>query len=176
MSNEGTSREDPTGRKSGVPGEWFVCGVIALLSAGFLAGSFAYSTPVQRWPLALSVTVLTLILLYVAYRKVTGTFLQAEVEAGESNQEEETVNDRVILLTAAAFVGFAVLAYGVGFLLATAIFVAGYMLSFGDTRPLTVLGITIGVCATIYLLFGSTLNAPLTDGAWLEYRFDWLPI
>ena len=102
--------------------------------------------------------------------------MQAEEEAGDSDEDEEPVNDRVILLTVASFVGFAILAYGVGFLLATAVFVAGYMTAFGSTRPLTVAGVTLGVCVTIYLLFGSTLNAPLTEGAWLQYSLDWLPI
>lgn len=175
MSDKEVTREESR-RENGVAGEWIVCAVIALLSAGFLARSFTYSAPVQRWPLALSATVLVLILFYAAYRVVTGTFLQAEEEAEESGQEEEPVNDRVILLTVASFVGFAILAYGVGFLLATAVFVAGYMIAFGSTRPLTIAAVTLGVCVTIYLLFGSTLNAPLTEGAWLEYRLDWLPI
>lgn len=175
MSDRQAGREEPAGRIR-VPGEWLVCAVLALIAAGFLAGSFTFSTPVQRWPLALSATVLVLILGYAAYRAVRGTFLEAGEEAGESGQREESVNDRAILLTAASFVAYAVLAYGVGFLLATAVFVAGYMLVFGDQRPLTVVGVTAGTCAAIYLLFGSTLNAPLTQGAWLQYRLDWLPV
>lgn len=170
-----------------LPGEWLVCAVLLAVSAGFLIGAFEYTEAVRRWPLILSSTTIVLILGYAAYRLWTRTFLGNPEGSGEAGQDsaakaddkvaaEAPPNDRAILAAAASFVLFAVLAYGVGFLLASILFIGGYMIATGNRSPGRVIGVVLGFAVIIYLLFGSTLNAPLTEGAWFWYSLEWLPV
>lgn len=192
--DSGVSESKPNTTRAGglrsIPGEWMVCAVLLLVSVGFLVGSFEYPEAVRRWPLILSSTVIVLIVGYAAYRLWTGTFLTdagasdgagnepAEVsgDSQESAEAEETTNDRAVLAAAVSFVLFAILAYGVGFLLASIIFIGGYMIVAGHRKPSQVAGVVAGFAIAIYLLFGSTLNAPLNEGAWLWYSLEWLPV
>lgn len=171
----------------GLPGEWLVCAVLLAVSAGFLVGAFEYTEAVRRWPLILSTTTIILIVGYAAYRLWSRTFLSGpETSSGAGqdsaeNADDATVaeappNDRAILAAAASFVLFAVLAYGVGFLLASVLFIGGYMVATGNRKPGRVVGVVLGFAVIIYLLFGSTLNAPLTEGAWFWYSLEWLPV
>lgn len=160
-----------------LPGEWLVCAVLLVLSAGFLVGSFEYAEAVRRWPLILSSTVIILIVAYALYRLWTGTFMQsADLSKETESTEAEPVNDRAIVATAVSFVLFAILAYGVGFLLASIIFIGGYMVVSGHRSFITITGVVLGFSVAIYLLFGVTLNAPLNEGAWLYYSLEWLPV
>lgn len=171
----------------GFLGEWLVCAVLLAVSAGFFVGSFEYTEAVRRWPLILSSTTIILIVSYAAYRLWTRTFLngpedplEAENALSEKGDEstaaEAPPNDRAILAAAASFVLFAVLAYGAGFLLASVLFIGGYMIATGNRSPSRIVGVVSGFAIVIYLLFGSTLNAPLTEGAWLWYSLEWLPV
>ena len=177
-------------RLRSIPGEWMVCAVLLLVSVGFLVGSFEYPEAVRRWPLILSSTVIVLIVGYAAYRLWTRTFLtdagaeaRTKGEPAEAIGEHdgtpealETTNDRAVLAAAISLVLFAILAYGVGFLLASIIFIGGYMIVAGHRKPSQVAGVVAGFAIAIYLLFGSTLNAPLNEGAWLWYSLEWLPV
>lgn len=179
LKSEASKPSQDTARTGGhrsVPGEWMVCAVMLIVSAGFLVGSFEYSEAVRRWPLILSSTVIVLIVGYAAYRLWTGTFLQGTGSGEEPEEEPAGGNDRAVVAAAASFVLFAILAYGVGFLLASIIFIGGYMIVSGHRRPSTVVGLVLGFAAAIYLLFGATLNAPLTEGAWFWYSLEWLPV
>lgn len=172
---------------SSLPGEWLVCAVLLAVSAGFLIGAFEYTEAVRRWPLILSTTTIVLILGYAAYRLWTRTFLDNSKTSSGTGQDsaenaddatvaKEPPNDRAILAAAASFVLLAVLAYGVGFLLASVLFIGGYMVATGNRKPGRVVSVVLGFAVIIYLLFGSTLNAPLTEGAWFWYSLEWLPV
>lgn len=167
-----------------VSGEWVVCGVLLVLATGFLIGSYQFSDAVQRWPFILSITTIGLTIAYAAYRLWAGTFFvsmestdrtEEPVEEQAASEGEAPSNELAVLAAAISFVLFAILAYGVGFLLASVVFIAGYMLASGQRKPSIIVGVALGFSICIYLLFGSTLNVPLTEGAWLEYSLRWLP-
>lgn len=77
-----------------------------------------------------------------------------------------------------SFVVFAVAAYGFGYLPAAMIFVPTYMFINGERHIGKLLGLTLGTGASIYLLFGYVLFAPLTRGEWFrtDWLIDWIPL
>lgn len=77
-----------------------------------------------------------------------------------------------------SFVLFAVAAYGFGYLPAAMIFVPTYMFANGERHVGKLVGLTLGTGASIYMLFGYVLFAPLTRGEWFrtDWLIDWIPL
>ncbi len=170
-------------------GEWIICAVLVAIACLFFAISFQYPTALRLWPLILSIVVIGVILIYAAYRSWSGTFFENPEEDARAGQAQDfgeegstdvptaaEINERAIFAAGASFLLFIVAIYAVGFLLAGAVFVAAYMIVAGYRKPLTVVGVIVGVSISVYLLFGAVLNAPLTEGAFLQYDLTWLPV
>lgn len=187
-------------------GEWLFYAVITVVAIGFFLGSFSYTEAAGRWPLILSTIVLVLLAAYVTVRAVQHVYAKHMSVTQSNEKKNENIRDtalrtgdhdknssedvmdpsperngenhdaRAALLAALSFVGLALLAYSVGFLLAGAIFIAGYMIVAGQRRPSIIISVTLGMTVCIYLLFQSTLNAPLTEGEWFWFSLDWLPV
>lgn len=187
MSDEPSGTVQPSRFK--LRGEWVFCAILAAITCVFLVVSLTYPASVRLWPLAVSIFVIGLILIYTAYRLWSGTFFEDPEEDARAGQAQDfgeegasapeppaNINERATIAAGASFVLFAIFIYAVGFLLAGAVFVLAYMLVAGYRKPLTVIGVVIGASVSIYLLFGSVLNAPMTQGAFLQYDLSWLPV
>lgn len=85
-------------------------------------------------------------------------------------EDPERMN-RSAEMVGAAVLAYIILARGLGFILATPMFIGGFMMYRGYAkRPLLLASIVAGATAIIYVLFFSVVGTPLHRAAWLSYR------
>lgn len=87
----------------------------------------------------------------------------AQVLLGGADDKKVTVSAKAVWFALALFVGYVGGTYVVGFLAATAVFVALVMWFSGYRRPVLVLGITAGYTALMYFLFVRVFSVSLPD-------------
>ena len=87
----------------------------------------------------------------------------AQVLFGGTDGKKVTVSPKAAWFALALFVGYIGGTYVVGFLPATAAFVALVMWFSGYRRPLLVVGITAGYTALMYILFVQVFSVSLPD-------------
>ena len=136
--------------------QMILVGLLTLVLAGagwwFSAG---WSADASRFPrLALSLLALLGLLLMVqaARGKLVGEYMiHAKQLVGPA-------------ISFAIILGYVLLLEVIGFYVATALFLAGYMFYLGQRSWKVMLGATAGVLAFIYLLFTQALGTPLPHG------------
>lgn len=77
-----------------------------------------------------------------------------------------------IAMTLMLIVGYAVAMELTGFLIATVlVIVVAVLLVLGLMRPMLILGLSLGMAAGIYLVFGKLLGVYLPHGQWVDLAF-----
>lgn len=86
------------------------------------------------------------------------------------DEDPEEVNRSAEMVGVAVLV-YIILARGLGFILATPLFIGFFMAYRGYAkRPLLLVSIVVGATITIYVLFFTVVGTPLQRAAWLSYR------
>jgi hypothetical protein len=183
-SLSGAPREASAGRTSDA-GEYLTAAAIVALGGLFWIGAADYSEAARRWPTFLSSVVVVLgvvnlvALLYrrrIARAPAAEGGSAADQDADVAQPSELRAGQRRQVATGLFCIGYAVLGYGAGFLVATAVLLPLYiLLAFRRRRPLLAALVTVALLVFMHLVFGGALNAPLHRGVWVGLDLSWLP-
>lgn len=167
------------------------CAALLLVAGYVWWASAGFPAEAQSWPRALAVA------LGISSMGVIGTTvystmrkkLNRDARGGSEPQHphEESVdspteenNDTSVrwvssVWTLGGIAGFVVLAYLVSVIIAVPIYVlCALLLSKYRTRPLLLLGLTLGVTLTTYVLFGVATNMPIGSGILFDIELPYL--
>lgn len=176
LSGSTQDLEPTPGRRLDRRDAWVFAGVLGVLAAYTLYGSFAFPIEIRRWPLGLSVFILACLTIYALQQAILARRARdpnISVRGPEALSDDYgLVATRATIAATIGFTAFLIAAYFFSFMLATAVFLPLYMVLAGERRPVTVVGVTAGMLLAVWLMFGGILNAPVESGQFLS--LDWL--
>ncbi len=130
--------------------------IFIILAISFLIGSFSFRDPGSKtFPQAASIMVIILSGIY-AVRNIR----QQEISSAAS----EDIRPKTVLFTVLTTVGYLFLILGVGFFIATPIYIFGLMKILGMETKRLLIAVPIGATIIIYLAFVLIFHVPVPTG------------
>ena len=157
------------------PSHWVFCALIGLITALALIIALEFHRQIRLWPMILTSFILICLLLYAIEQIFLLRRLHAAGQSHLCDPVDPDYSPRATAVTAAATAAFGLfllVAYLFSFLLATLVFVPTYMWLTGSRHLPTLAGVTAGMLAAVWVLFGRILFVPVEAGRLLE--LPWL--